>query len=237
MARTSTASTSGGSAAVARAVRPTRSVTTAARATPVSAPAIRPATATDAARSRTIRRNSDGEAPCASRSKSSPRSSRRSPTTVNRIPASASRRATPAATASAIRVPWAIGSRLASASSARRDSIASTWKGFAARAWSTAVASFGSRKPSQTSFTRAAPGPREVDGRRQCGAVADDRLALDTRESPHRPDDAYRTRSPPICSGSRPLGSAAAASVVSRAPGPVSRSTAAAGGSASRPCS
>ena len=112
--------------------------------------------------------------------------------TVSRIPASASRSATVAATARAISVPWAIGSRRASASSARRDSIASTLKGFAARTWSTRRHAVRVAEPKPDLVHTGRARLREVDGCRERGAVTDHRLTVDAGESPDGPDDAHR---------------------------------------------
>ena len=87
-------------------------------------------------------------------------------------------------------MPCAIGSRPASASSARRDSTSSTLNGFAASARSTAPARAGSRSRSHDLVQARGPGTLEVHGSLQRLGVADDRLAVDAGKAPDRADDA-----------------------------------------------
>src|SRR5439155_3933528 len=77
----SSTSRSGGSGFAADAVTETSERTRRERIAPVAVPPARPNAATSSARRRRCRRSVAGGAPCASRSKSSPRSSRRSPAT------------------------------------------------------------------------------------------------------------------------------------------------------------
>ena len=96
---------------------------------PASAPTAAPTTPTSVARVATTRRSTPGVAPCASRSVSSPRSSRRSARIASTSPAAASTSAASADAASARSVPWPSGSRCASASSAARDCFSRTANG------------------------------------------------------------------------------------------------------------
>src|SRR5581483_1631270 len=89
-------SQSGGSGSADAAVTETSAITSAERIAPSARPPRTPKPATRAARRRRCVRIVAGDAPCASRSKSSPRSSRTSPTTDSTSPSSASRSATTA---------------------------------------------------------------------------------------------------------------------------------------------
>ena len=146
---------SGSGGAEARAVAATTRVTSRARSSPATVPARMPATPTTSARTRTIPRRSEGEAPWDSRSYRSPRSSRRSERTVSARPRAARRRATTAAESSASNVPCPSGSSRASSSSAARETTSRPRNGGRASA---AAASPAGAVRSQISFVRPAPG-------------------------------------------------------------------------------
>src|SRR6266542_2788162 len=95
-------SRSGGSGDPAPAVSVTTARISAARTAPVAMPPTTPNAATSPVRSRRCRRSVSGAAPWASRSNSSPRSSRRSETTPSKRPTRASASAAAAATARVI---------------------------------------------------------------------------------------------------------------------------------------
>src|SRR5581483_4191988 len=100
----------GGSASCAPALTVTTATTSAATIAPAASPAPRPTTPTTPLRTRTWRRSSAGVAPCADRSKSAPRSSRRSPSTASNTPAAARTRPTNAVTSRSATAPRASGS-------------------------------------------------------------------------------------------------------------------------------
>ena len=187
----STSSTSGGSGAVARAVRPTRSVTTAASARPASAPARSPAAATVSARRRTIRRSSDGDAPCASRSSSSPLLVAQ--VAEHRQQDPGERQAERDDGSNGQREQRPVRDRIAPCVGLER--AARLDREHVERLRGQRAIDLGRRvgvaQPQPDLVHPGRARPREIDGGRERCAVPDDRLAVDAREAADRPDHAH----------------------------------------------
>ena len=176
---------------VAAAVTETSAITSDARIAPSPMPPITPNVATSSARSRRWARIVAGDAPCASRSNSSPRSSRTSPTTESSNPTSASSSATAAVPASvssdtarqriSAQLGERVGPRLHRQLRERRLRERRRGGRFAAR-----------RHVHPELVGRAEPGRARVEDRRGVRAIRDDDVAVHGREALDRADDARR---------------------------------------------
>ena len=184
-------SRSGGSGCAALAVTETSAITSDVRIAPRAIPPSTPNEATSSARSRRCARIVAGDAPCASRSNSSPRSSRTSPTTASSRPTSASSSATAAVPASVSSDPRASGSawRLGERRRARlHRELGERWAAERRRRGRLA----GGRHVDPQLVGRAESRRARVEERARVLPVGDDGVAVDRREPAENADDARR---------------------------------------------
>ena len=191
-------------------------MTSVERIAPSSDPADDAERRDERARSRRCVRIVDGDAPCASRSNSSPRSSRTSPTTTSTRPTSARRSATAAVPASVSSAPRASGSDCSRASVSARDATVSS----GAR---------GGVGPDPELVRRPEARRARVEQRRGLGRSAT--TASPTIDGKRCTIPTIRARSarPRLRAGSRRRGPAASATAGSRAPAAACRRSAARG--------